>query len=69
MPRSSSFDRPKNQSAQFKKRNPKKKLNVKQSTLAQHFSLKSKLTNQESNVTDTAIIETKARLIKRNDSK
>lgn len=40
LPRSSSFERPKNQSAQFKKRNLKKKLNIKQSTLAQHFSLK-----------------------------
>lgn len=42
-------------------------MNVKQSTLAQHFSLKSNITKQESSLTNVAITEPKAKLIKRNE--
>lgn len=67
--RSSSFDKSKKPQTNGKKRNPKKKLNLKQSSLAQHFSLKNKFEKQNSNINDSVLADNMNALVVRNAEK
>lgn len=67
--RSSSFDKSKKPQTNGKKRNPKKKLNLKQSSLAQHFSLKNKFERQNSNINDSVLADNMNALVVRNVEK
>ena len=67
--RSNSFDKSKKPQTNDKKRNPKKRLNLKQSSLAQHFSLKNKIEKQNSNITEYVLAENKNALVVKNTEK